>query len=120
MKEGQYSLPADPPPWDNLMNTAYGLDTVDFVSPMFQTGYYTLRQDKDEDLYLDYPNDEVRRTYSHELLETYRRPPDPRTLHRALADEDHKEFCDLLHTFLAGRSCAARRIATSSCTCYVS
>ena len=86
------------------MNTAYGLDTVDFVF-MFQTGYYTLRQDKDGDLYLDYPNDEVRRTYGHELLETYRRSPDPRTLqamHRALADEDHKEFCDLLHTFLAG------------------
>ena len=103
MKEGQYPLPADPPPWDNLMNTAY--DMVDFVSLMFQTGYYTLRQDKDGDLYLDYPNDEVRRTYSHELLETYRRPPDPRTLqamHRALADEDHEEFCDLLHTFLAG------------------
>ena len=105
MKEGQYPLPADPPPWDNLMNTAYSLDTVDFVSLMFQTGYYTLCQDKDGDLYLDYPNDEVRRTYGHELLETYRRPPDPRTLramHRALADEDHKEFCDLLHTFLAG------------------
>ena len=105
MKEGQYPLPEDPPPWDNLMNTAYGLDTVDFVSLMFQTGYYTLRQDKDGDLYLDYPNDEVRRTYGHELLETYRRPPDSRTLramHRALADEDHKEFCDLLHTFLAG------------------
>ena len=105
MKEGQYPLPADPPPWDNLMNTAYGLDTVDFVSLMFQTGYYTLRQDKDGDLYLDYPNDEVRRTYSHELLETYRRSPDPRTLQtlrRALSDEDYQAFCDCLHTFLAG------------------
>ncbi len=105
MKEGQYPLPTDPPPWDNLMNTTYSLDTVDFVSLMFQTGYYTLRQDKDGDLYLDYPNDEVRRTYGHELLETYRRPPDPRTLramHRALADKNDKGFCDLLHTFLAG------------------
>lgn len=43
------------------MNTAYGLDMVDFVFLMFQTGYYTLRQDKDRDLYLDYPNDEMRR-----------------------------------------------------------
>ena len=105
MKEGQYPLPTAPPPWDNLMNTTYSLDTVDFVPLMFQTGYYTLRQDTDGDLYLDYPNDEVRRTYSHELLETYRRPPDLRTLqamHRALADKDHERFCDLLHTFLAG------------------
>ncbi len=104
MKEGQYPLPADPPPWDSLMSTTYSLDRVNFVPLMVQTGYYTLRQDEDGDLYLDYPNDEVRRTYSHELLETYRQPPDPRTLrgmHRALADEDHQGFCDLLHTFLA-------------------
>ena len=105
MKEGHYPLPADPPPWDSLMHTAYSLDRVDFVPLMVQTGYYTLRQDADGDLYLDYPNDEVRRTYSRELLETYRRPPDLRTLramHRALADEDHQGFRDLLHTFLAG------------------
>ncbi|MYD90248.1 MAG: AAA family ATPase [Caldilineaceae bacterium SB0662_bin_9] len=105
MKEGQYPLPTDPPPWESLMSTTYSLDRVNFVSLMVQTGYYTLRQDTGGDLYLDYPNDEVRRTYNHELLETYRQPPDPRTLqamHRALADEDHKGFCDLLHTFLAG------------------
>ncbi len=105
MKQGQYPLPADPPPWESLMSTTYSLDRVNFVPLMFQTGYYTLCQDTDGDLYLDYPNDEVRRTYSHDLLETYRQPPDPRTLramHRALAGEDHQEFCDLLHTFLAG------------------
>ncbi len=105
MKQGQYPLPADPPPWESLMSTTYSLDRVNFVPLMFQTGYYTLRQDTDGDLYLDYPNDEVRRTYSHELLETYRQPPDPRTLrgmHRTLADEDYKGFCTLLHTFLAG------------------
>ena len=105
MKQGRYLLPTDPPPWENLMRTTYGLDNVDFVPLMFQTGYYTLRQDVDGDLYLDYPNDEVRQTYSHELLESYRQPPDPRTLramHRALANEDYRKFCDLLHTFLAG------------------
>ena len=105
MKQGQYPLPADPPPWNSLMSTTYSLDRINFVPLMVQTGYYTLRQDTDGDLYLDYPNDEVRRTYSHELLETYRQPPDPRTLqamHRALADEDYARFCDLLHTFLAG------------------
>ena len=105
MKEGQYPLPADPPPWNSLMRTADSLDQANFVSLMVQTGYYTLHQDKDGDLYLDYPNDEVRRTYSHELLETYRQPPDPRTLqamHRTLADENWQGFCDLLHTFLAG------------------
>ena len=105
MKQGQYPLPADPPPWDSLMGTPYSLDSVDFTPLMFQTGYYTLRQATDGDLYLDYPNDEVRRTYSHELLRTYRQPPDPRTLqamHRALADEDYARFCELLHTFLAG------------------
>ena len=105
MKEGQYLLPADPPPWDNLMNTAYGLDRANFVSLMVQTGYYTLHQDQDGDLYLDYPNDEVRRTYVHTLLRTYRQPPNPRALqamHRALADEDYRGFCDLLHAFLAG------------------
>ena len=108
MKEGQYPLPADPPPWNNLMTTTYSLDRVDFVSLMCQTGYYTLRQDTDGDLYLDYPNDEVRRTYSHELLETYRRPPDLRTLqamYRTLANNDYQGyqgFCNLLHTFLAG------------------
>ena len=105
MKQGQYPLPADPPPWESLMDTTYSLDSVDFIPLMFQTGYYTLRQDADGDLYLDYPNDEVRQTYNHALLQTYRRPPDPRTLqamHWALAGEDHQGFCDLLHTFLAG------------------
>ena len=105
MKEGHYPLPADPPPWDSLMHTAYSLDRVDFVPLMVQTGYYTLRQDTDGDLYLDYPNDEVRRTYGRELLETYRQPPDLRTLramHRTLAAEDYQTFRDLLHTFLAG------------------
>ena len=104
MKEGQYPLPADPPPWSSLMSTPDSLDRANFVPLMVQTGYYTLRQGEDGDPYLDYPNDEVRRTYSHELLETYRQPPDPRTLramHRALADEDHALFCDLLHSFLA-------------------
>ena len=105
MQEGQYPLPADPPPWESLMRTTYSLDSVEYAPLMFQTGYYTLRQDADRDLYLDYPNDEVRQTYNHALLETYRQPPDPRTLqamHRALADEDYARFCDLLHTFLAG------------------
>ncbi len=105
MKQGQYPLPADPPPWESLMDTTYSLDTVEFVPPMFQTGYYALRQDTDGDLYLDYPNDEVRQTYSHALLKTHRRPPNPRTLqtmHQALAGEDHQGFCDVLHTFLAG------------------
>ena len=105
MKQGQYPLPADPPPWESLMDTTYSLDSVDFTPLMFQTGYYTLRLDTNDDLYLDYPNDEVRQTYNHALLKTYRRPPDPRTLqamHRALADENWQGFCDLLHTFLAG------------------
>ena len=105
MKQGQYPLPADPPPWESLMDTTYSLDSVDFTPLMFQTGYYTLRLDSNDDLYLDYPNDEVRQTYNHALLKTYRRPPDPRTLqamHRALADENWQGFCDLLHTFLAG------------------
>ena len=105
MKEGRYPLPADPPPWNSLMRTAHGLDRVDFVPLMVQTGYYTLRQDADGDLYLDYPNDEVRQTYSQELLETYRPLPDPQALwsmHQALTAEDHQGFCDLLHTFLAG------------------
>ena len=105
MKEGRYPLPADPPPWNSLMRTAHGLDRVDFVPLMVQTGYYTLRQDTDGDLYLDYPNDEVRQTYSQELLETYRPLPDPQVLwsmHQALTAEDHQGFCDLLHTFLAG------------------
>ena len=105
MKQGQYPLPADPPPWESLMDTTYSLDSVDLTPLMFQTGYYTLRQDTDGDLYLDYPNDEVRQTYNHALLRTYRQPPDPRTLqamHRALADENWHGFCDLLHIFLAG------------------
>ena len=105
MKEGRYPLPSDPPPWDRLMRTSHGLDRIDFVPLMVQAGYYTLRRDTDGDLYLDYPNDEVRRTYGRELLETYRPPPDPHTLramHRALAAEDHEGFCDRLHTFLAG------------------
>jgi len=105
MKEGQYPLPEDPPPWESLMDTTYSLGNVDFVPLMFQTGYYTLRQDQAGDLYLDYPNDEVRRTYGHALLRTYRPPPSPRALqamHRALAKEDYQEFCDRLHTFLAG------------------
>ena len=105
MQEGRYLLPADPPPWESLMETTYSLDSVDFTPLMFQTGYYTLRQDADGDLYLDHPNDEVRQTYNHALLQTYRRPPDPRTMqamYQALASENWQGFCDLLHTFLAG------------------
>ena len=105
MKEGQYPLPADLLLWDSLVRTVDSLDRTNFVSLMVQTGYYTLRQDENGDLYLDYPNDEVRRTYGHALLRTYQQPPNPRTLqamHRALAKEDYQGFCDLLHTFLAG------------------
>ncbi len=45
----------------------YSLRSPDYKTLMLQSGYYTLRGTQDQ-LWLDYPNREVRRAYAHSLL----------------------------------------------------
>ena len=71
---------------------------------MLQTGYLTLRMDRGR-LRYDYPNNEVRLTFSSSLLKSFGRyaNTDELTgLYSALADEDYAAFCARLHAFMAG------------------
>lgn len=51
---------------------AYGIEKLDLVPLMFQTGYLTLtKQNKDDSYELDYPNLEVRRSFLNILANAY-------------------------------------------------
>ena len=103
-RNGDLSLTRDPPPVHQLMRTTYDLNNIDYGSLMLQTGYFTLRLDRDR-LRYDYPNNEVRLTFASRLLEDfgqYAATDELTALHRALAKEDYNTFCAQLHTFMAG------------------
>ena len=103
-RSGNLALSRDPPPVHQLMRTTYDLNNIDYGSLMLQTGYLTLRLDRDR-LRYDYPNNEVRLTFASSLLKSFGRyaNPDELTgLYSALADEDYDAFCARLHTFMAG------------------
>ena len=103
-RNGNLALSRDPPPVHQLMRTTYDLNNIDYGSLMLQTGYLTLRLDRDR-LRYDYPNNEVRLTFASSLLKSFGRyaNPDELTgLYSALADEDYEAFCARLHTFMAG------------------
>lgn len=51
---------------------AYGIEKIDLVPLMFQTGYLTLKKQNEDDSYeLDYPNLEVRRSFLSVLANAY-------------------------------------------------
>ena len=103
-REGNFGLASEPPPVDQLMHATYDLTNIDSSSLMLQTGYLTLRMDQGRLCY-DYPNNEVRLTFSSSLLQSFGRyaNTDELTgLYSALADEDYAAFCTRLHTFMAG------------------
>jgi Predicted AAA-ATPase/PD-(D/E)XK nuclease superfamily len=51
---------------------AYGIEKIDLIPLMFQTGYLTLIKQNDDDSYeLDYPNLEVRRSFLNVLVNSY-------------------------------------------------
>lgn len=55
---------------EELQQATNGLEHLDFNRLMFQTGYFTYRGGSQEDpLYLDHPNQEVRRTFLYDLYE---------------------------------------------------
>ena len=60
-RNGDLALTREPPPVHQLMRTTYDLNHIDYGSLMLQTGYFTLRLDRDR-LRYDYPNNEVRLT----------------------------------------------------------
>ena len=103
-REGSFGLSSEPPPVNQLMHITYDLTNIDPGSLMLQTGYLTLRMDRGR-LRYDYPNNEVRLTFSSSLLKSFGRyaNTDELTgLYSALADEDYAAFCARLHTFMAG------------------
>ena len=86
------------------MRTTYDLNNIDYGSLMLQTGYFTLRLDR-ERLRYDYPNNEVRLTFASRLLEDFDRyaaADELTALHRALAEEAYDTFRTRLHAFMAG------------------
>ena len=103
-RNGDLALSREPPPVRRLMRTTYDLKNIDYGSLMLQTGYFTLRLDR-ERLRYDYPNNEVRLTFASSLLEDFGRyaaTDELTALHRALAEEDYTAFCARLHAFMAG------------------
>ena len=103
-RNGDLALTREIPPVHQLMRTNYDLNNIDYGSLMLQTGYFTLRLDR-ERLRYDYPNNEVRLTFSSSLLEDFGRyaaADELTALHRTLAEEDYDTFCARLHTFMAG------------------
>ena len=103
-RNGDLALSREPPPVRRLMRTTYDLKNIDYGSLMLQTGYFTLRLDRDR-LRYDYPNNEVRLTFASSLLEDFGRyaaTDELTALHRSLAEEDYDAFCTRLHTFMAG------------------
>ncbi|MXZ41988.1 MAG: AAA family ATPase [Caldilineaceae bacterium SB0666_bin_21] len=103
-RNGDLALTREPPPVHQLTRTTYDLNNIDYGSLMLQTGYFTLRLDRDR-LRYDYPNNEVRLTFASRLLEDFGRyaaTDELTALHRALAEEDYNTFCARLHTFMAG------------------
>ena len=103
-RNGDLALSREPPPVRRLMRTTYDLKNIDYGSLMLQTGYFTLRLDRDR-LRYDYPNNEVRLTFASSLLEDFGRyaaTDELTALHRALAEEDYDAFCTQLHAFMAG------------------
>ena len=102
-REGSFGLSSEPPPVDQLMHATYDLTNIDSGSLMLQTGYLTLRMDQGH-LHYDYPNNEVRLTFSSSLLQSFGRyayTDELTGLYSALADEDYDAFCTRVHTFMA-------------------
>ena len=103
-RQGNFGLSSEPPPVDQLMDATYDLTNIDSGSLMLQTGYLTLRMDQGR-LRYDYPNNEVRLTFSSSLLKgfgRYANQDELTALYSTLADEDYEAFCTRLHTFMAG------------------
>ena len=103
-RNGDLALTREPPPVHQLMQTTYDLNHIEYGSLMLQTGYFTLRLDRDR-LRYDYPNNEVRLTFASSLLEDFGRyaaTDELTALHRALAEEDCDTFRARLHAFMAG------------------
>lgn len=104
VQEGKFTLSRELPSLDGLFHLAFGLEDLDYRTLMWQTGYYTLRQNG-RSLYLAYPNKEVSLTYAQSLLKLYRGVPDYpilRSLCTALQAERYDTFCHRLTTFMAG------------------
>jgi len=89
----------------------FDVDDMDLWAVLFQTGYLTIAGEERigvEDFYiLDYPNLEVRQSFSKGLLvhlgqEGERVSEDGRALIRLLADNDFDGFADRLRSFVAG------------------
>ena len=53
----------------------FELQNLDIYSLLFQTGYLTVKEEKDDAYVLDYPNEEVRFSFLYNLLESFSSQP---------------------------------------------
>ena len=102
------SLRSSSIPASDLLDDTYSLENIPYEALMFQTGYYTVKAEtRDGEFVLDYPNEEVRRTYTQALWREYaggKRFPGHSVLaqlYASLQDRDYAAFCLLLETLLA-------------------
>jgi len=93
---------------DSIFFDKFDISKIDIISLMFQTGYLTIK-DKDEDGFftLDYPNEEVRTSFSSHLMESYsgRELSDigetTNSLLKSLRKNDIETFTDSLNALFA-------------------
>lgn len=91
------------PPAAGLKTRSYRLDNPDYATLMLHTGYYTLREGDGKREILDYPNQEVYKTYMESLLEACYAIPDPSVqleFYRYLEGGHYQAFAQLLTSFL--------------------
>jgi hypothetical protein len=88
----------------------FDADNMEAVPVLYQTGYLTIVDYDDEfnEYFLDYPNEEVRASFSKSLMELYIHAPETdmralsRTLPRALIQGDADGAVNAIKSFLAG------------------
>ena len=101
--------------YDESIFSAYELDKLDVTGLLWQTGYYTIKeakQDIDGTLYrLDFPDREVQTTFTRRLIEFLAGDANgseasylARDMRRAIREDDLPGFMKLFQSFLAGIS----------------
>jgi len=93
---------------DSIFFDKFDIEKIDIISLMFQTGYLTIKSRDEYGFYtLDYPNEEVRNSFSSHLLESYSGQEQSdigtttRTLINAINKADFELFTDSLNALFA-------------------
>ncbi len=93
---------------DSIFFDRFDIERLDIISLMFQTGYLTIKdRDKDGFYHLDYPNEEVRRSFTGHLLGSYaeKEPSETsvitRNLLKAFRSNDMESFEDNINALFS-------------------